>query len=189
MLLLVFLYHPASSLLPNLPPSPCRKVSVVLFPSHNSTHLLQTCSEVVEGEREGREEEGRRRGGEGRGGEGESKRSKEGRKFSIHCCPVCTCTFTVVLSLHARSPLSRLYMRVHPCPVSRCTFTLVPSLHASSPLSHLYMHVHPCPVCTCTFTLVPSLHARSPFVPPQHARSLLSHLYMYVLFSSVQRAS
>ena len=38
--------------------------------------------------------------------EGESKSSKEGRKFSllsrlymhVHCCPICTCTYSSVLS-------------------------------------------------------------------------------------------
>jgi len=59
-LVLVFLYPSASSLLPNLPPSPSRKVSVILFPPHNSTHLLHICSEVVEGRGEG---EGRGRVG------------------------------------------------------------------------------------------------------------------------------
>ena len=83
-LIVVFLYHPASSLLPNLPPSPSRKVSVILFP-HNSTHLLQTCSEVVEGEGGG-EEGVRGREGEGRGGGGEEEgrrrggRREEGRR-------------------------------------------------------------------------------------------------------------
>ena len=70
-LIVVFLYHPASSLLPNLPPSPSRKVSVVLFP-HNSTHLLQTFSEVVEGEGEGR-------GGGGEGG-GREQEEQSGKK-------------------------------------------------------------------------------------------------------------
>ena len=99
-LIVVLLYHPASSLLPNLPPSPSRKVSVVLFP-HNSTHLLHTCSEVVEGE--GREEEGRGRGGRRRGGGRGGREQKQQRGKKV---------FTVVPSVHARSLLTRLYMHI-----------------------------------------------------------------------------
>jgi len=45
--------HP-SVLLPNLANSPSRKVSVILFPSENSTHLLHTCWEILAGEEGGR---------------------------------------------------------------------------------------------------------------------------------------
>ena len=76
-LVVVLFYPSASSLLPNLPPSPSRKVSVVLFPPHNSTHLLHTCSEVVEGEGEG---EGRGEKGKGRGGGGREQEEQRGKK-------------------------------------------------------------------------------------------------------------
>ena len=103
-LIVVFLYHPASSLLPNLPPSPSRKVSVVLFP-HNSTHLLQTFSEVVEGEGEGRGGGGEGRGeeevrGEGRRRGGRRERARGAKwKESLACCPVHVHVHVHVLSV------------------------------------------------------------------------------------------